>query len=752
MTKRPTTVPSTARSSDAVMQTLAWLRRHGFKPVPLRPRSKAAISKDYASLNYRPPDDDTWRRNQYELGCVLGPQQKGPVDVDLDCAEALFFAPRFFPRTDATFGRTSKPASHYLYLTDAPELEKKAYIDPVSNETIIEIRADNGHQTVMPGSIHEDTGELIEWSGPPFPEVTTVPADQLVSSARKVALATLIARHVWQPGYHNEPCKHLSGLLFHLEWPLEETEALISAVMEYCDDDDKSRLPTVRATYRRAEAGQRVSGSGVLRKQLGDDRVVDRILEWAGNTSINVVQQYNERFAVVSIEGKFRIADVDVPAGEPPTFYQHDDFLALQATDYSDEKNETTGKPIAKSRLWLASPRRRQYRSVDFTPGGDDPASLNLWTGWAVQPRKGSCDAWLELLRTVICGGDDSLFAWMLHWFANIIREPADKSLTAPVIIGNEGAGKSALIGYFGRILGRGFTVVTNDEHIHGKFNKHLASTLLLHSDEALYAGDRRHAGIIRSLITDDHRIYEQKGIDARQVRNYLRLILTSNDMHAAPAKPGDRRYSVITMGDRMITPTLWKAFKTERDGDGPAALHQHLLDMDYDPAIPRINVKNDALIQMKSANFSPVEAWWYDALYEGNILPSYLAWATIPEKEPWPHTVAGPALYASLCIRMSERRFRGQVPSDTLVAGMLERFIGKRIVRMRRRYEDPQVDNAPQMARHLGDRMSSITQLPSLDSCRKAFERYMGQKVEWPGEDADSDRQEPEDDGKPKY
>lgn len=747
MTKRPLTVPS-SRSSNQVMQTLAWLRKHQFKPVVVRPRSKAALSRDYASPSYRPPDDDVWRNGQYELGCALGPRQGGPTDVDLDCVEALFLAPRFFPHTDATFGRSSKPASHYLYRIDAAELDKRAFIDPIDKSTIIEIRADS-HQTIVPGSIHEGTGELIEWSGPPFPEVTTVPAEQLISAAKRVAIATLIVRHAWFDGSRNETCKNLSGIFYHLEWTLEDAEALITAVMDYCGDDDKSRIPTVRTTYRRAAAGQKVTGAGTLRKQLGDDRVVDRILEWAGSPGINVVQQYNERFAVVSIEGKFRIADIDVAAGEPPVFLQHDDFLALQATDYSDEVNVNTGKSIPKSRLWLANPRRRQYRNVDFMPGVEDSTSLNLWTGWAIQPKKGNCDAWLELLSNIICGGDVKLCNWLLHWFANVLREPADKPLTAPVIIGEEGAGKSALIGYFGRILGRGFTVVTNDEHIHGKFNKHLASTLLLHSDEALYAGDRRHAGIIRSLITDEHRIYEQKGIDARQVKNYLRLILTSNEMHAAPAKPGDRRYTVITMDQRKITPKLWRTFKEELDNGGPAALHQHLLDMKYDPAVPRLNIKNPGLIGMKAANFSPIEAWWYDALYEGCVLPAYLAWATSPAQDPWPYVVSGPAMYASLCIRMRERGVRMQVPSDTLVALQLNRFVGTHLVRQRRYFSDPQLDNVPQMARHLGDRMSAVTNLPPLDDCRKAFERYMGQKIEWPGED----EQQPEEaNDKPKY
>lgn len=729
-------------SSPAVMRTLVWMRKSGFKPVPLRAGSKAAVSRDYASIDYHPPDDDAWRQHQYELGVVLGPRHGGPLDVDLDCQEALYFAPRFLPQTDAVFGRPSKPRSHFLYRTDAHELDKKAYLDPTDNSTIVEIRADGGHQTVMPGSLHEGTGELIEWAGPPFPEVTTVSSEQLILAVRKVALASLIARHVWQPGYHNEPCKHLSGLFYYLEWPVEDTISLIQAVMEYSGDDDKSRIPTVRATYRRGEAGKRVSGAGVLRKQLKDDRVIDKILEWAGSPSVNVVQQYNDRFAVVSVEGKFRIADLDVSPGESPTFYQKDDFAGLMSTDFSDVTTDK-GVAIPKFKLWLSSPRRRQYWSTDFVPGAEDTSFLNLWTGWAIQPLErynGEADAWLELVRLVIAGGDDRLFNWLLHWFANMLREPADKAQTAPVIIGAEGAGKSLMLHYFGLILGQGYTVVTDEDHIYGKFNKHLASTLLLHSEEALYGGEKKHAGIIRSLITDKYRIFEQKGIDARRVRNFLRLVLTSNEAHAAPAKPGDRRYTVFDLGDRKIEATHLQRVLKEMDGDGPAGLHRYLLDMEYDPMIPRTNVKNDALIGMKSINMSPLEAWWHHALYEGVVLPSYLTWAVqAPEHEDksWPAIVAGPALYASLCIFIKDRNLRGQV-SDTLLALQLNRFVGHILARQRKYFDDPMLDNVPMMARLGTGRMSAIVNLPSLAECRVAFERYLGQKVVWPKEGDD--------------
>lgn len=727
-----------AGSSLAVLQTLKWARKQGFQPVPLRPRSKAALSRDYADLGYEPPPDDLWHRHDYGVGVVLGPRHRGPVDADLDCDEALFFAPRFLPATDAVFGRSSKPCSHFVYRVDGAAFEKQAFLDPADNSTIIELRGDGGHQTVFPGSSHEATGELIEWQGNvPFPEVPTVSAAELARAARKVAICTLLARHVWQSGYHNEPCKHLSGLFYYLEWPVEEACDVIQAVMDYTGDDDKSRIPTVRATYKRGEAGRKVSGAGVLRKQLKDDALVDRLLELAGSPTINLLQEYNDRFAVVAIDGKFRIADTAVPVSEPPVFFLKDDFLNLMATDYSDIVNENTGKQIPKPILWLTNARRRTYRTVGFMPGQDDDGDvLNLWTGWAVPPSgEGSCEAWLELLYDVICGKDEALFDWMLHWFANVVREPMNKSLTCPVIIGPEGAGKSLLLAYFGRILGGGYVIVTKEDHIYGRFNKHVATALLLHSEEALHGGERKHAGIIRSLITDETNMGESKNIDAKQIRSYVRLVITSNDIQAAPARPGDRRYTIVQLRDRKATDVLIKRVLREMKDGGPAALHQYLLDMDYDPELPFVNIKNDDLQGLKGAGLSPIEGWWLETLMRGQVLPDYLSWCTQPEKDNWPEVVSSIALHASMVIHLKDGGAR-LIPNSTMLALQLNKFLGTTLRRAYRYFDDPMTDGIPQQARNLGERQYAVVNLPPLDAARQGFERHLGQPVDWPEPD----------------
>jgi hypothetical protein len=262
-----------------------------------------------------------------------------------------------------------------------------------------------------------------------------------------------------------------------------------------------------------------------------------------------------------------------------------------------------------------------------------------------------------------------------------------------------------------------------------------MGHTLLMHSEEALYGGDVRHAGIIRSLITDEFHMFEAKGIDAVKARNFIRLALTSNKIRAAPVQPGDRRYTVIDMGTRKAPKKLVDEVLQELDGDGPAALFHELLTMTYDGALARANVVNESLLALKGINLPPLETWWYDTLMSGMVLPDVLNWAQKPEKDDWPDTVSSVALHASMTLALRDRNVRS-VPNDRLLAYQLDRFTGARLLRAQRNFSNPLLDDAPPLVRKMNSRQSTITNMPDLAACRKAFEGYLGQDVKWPVDD----------------
>jgi hypothetical protein len=744
-------------ASHAVFRTLQWMRRHKFRPVPLHFQSKAAINRDYVNIDYQPPGDELWKSHNFGVGCALGPVCVGPIDIDLDCAEARHFASHFLPPTPAVFGRKSALRSHWVYRVDSATFASKAFEDPAlkgqkgkGKPTLIEMRGDGGYQTVFPGSVHETTGETVEWAADPNSkvdltlDVPVVVAADLIRAVRKVALASVLVRYVWTAGNHNESTKLLSGIFCQLGWSLEEAEAFIQALMDFDGDRDRSRMPTVRNTYRKHADGKPVAGQGILRKQLKNDKLVDAIMEWAGSTFVHVIGKINEQWAAGNVGGKFRVALTDVRPGQSPVFFAKDDWLSImepETVDITDDKGKV--KTVKAGKLWIASKQRRMYSGIDFLPGEEDAGSvINLWTGWPTQPEAGDCSAWLELLRDVVCGGDPETNRWMLHWFASILRTPRTKARTAVVIVGPEGAGKSLLLSYFGQILGVGdyYVMVTKEDHITGKFNSHLGRTLLLHSEEALWAGDKKHAGIIKSLITDDMQMYEPKGLNPQPIRNFIRLIMTSNEQRAAAARAGDRRYTILDMGDRKISDELLKRVLHELHHDGPAALFQHLLDMDYDSTLASINIKNAALAEMKTHNFDTIDDWWFDTLMDGAILPDALRWASKWDHElekEWPKVVSSRALHVALTIHCINQRNRGPVPSETALAIRLHKLTKVHLQRKQvSGYIRPMHEKGDPPTHllivQLSDRQSTIVNMPTLDECRKAFERYLGQSINW--------------------
>jgi hypothetical protein len=760
---------ASSHSSLAVLRTLKWLRKQGFKPVALFPHKKAAVSGAFALPDYKPPDDDMWQRNDYGIGVVTGPKQGGPVDIDLDCPEAIHFATVFLPKTDAVFGRPGKPRSHYLYYVEEKEARSHSLEDRVrlnknkdnarqnkperDKVTIVELRADGGKQTVMPGSIHQDTGEETMWDAGPAatPDLPTVPYDDLWHGVRKIAIATMVVRYAWMPGFHNEPTKHLAGIFAQLDWSVDEARYFIQAIMDYTGDNEKSRIPTVLTTFRRFQDGHQVTGAPTLRELLpaSDKDAVTSIVEWAGSSTAVLLHDYNERFATVTIEGHFRIIDTNVPVGAAPVFMKQDDFLRKMANDYSPERDDK-GRLVPKPRVWLASAQRRSFDGVDFLPGDDSDVLVNehyrvfnLWRGWAVQPNAaGSCEAWLRLLRDVICGGNQKTANWVLHWLAGIIREPQVKSRTALVLISNkEGVGKSLLLDYFGEILGQHYTPITNDRHIHGNFNKHLAQTLLMHSEEAIYSGDKKHAAVVRSLITDRYLMVEQKGVDARRQQNFIRCVFTSNKNDAVAPQLDDRRYTVIRV-NKAIDDELRDAVLAEKRSNGPAALHHFLISMYYDPELTAVNLKNDELIAQKmSGNSNMFEKWWFSRLWSGQLLPDQLAWASDPgetEKTDWPYAFAFQALYASMMQFFREHGRSREAPTDYELPQQLERLIGvgKLGARYRPSFDNPHVGEvtSPRWIQDIGTgRLYAYRGFPSLSDCRDAFERATGQEIEWP-------------------
>jgi hypothetical protein len=164
-------------------------RQRGWYPIPVPLGSKNPGRKGWEDLRLDLQDLGRYFANPLNVSVLLGVSDS-LVDIDIDALNVLDLAERYMPPTGRIFGRPGKPASHRLYT--APGAETVKFADPTDGEMLVELRS-TGCQTVFPPSTHE-TGELIAWEQ--RGEAATVAAADITSACTKLAVATLIRKHL----------------------------------------------------------------------------------------------------------------------------------------------------------------------------------------------------------------------------------------------------------------------------------------------------------------------------------------------------------------------------------------------------------------------------------------------------------------------------------------------------------------------------------------------------------------------------
>jgi hypothetical protein len=172
----------------------------GLLPIPVPWREKVPKLDDWPNLRLGLADLPRYFNSALaNIGILLG--HNGITDVDLDCSQAIVAAVALLPQTAMRFGRLSKPASHFFYLSDPP-VRSRRYLDPVDKACLVELRCQKsdgsiGLQTITPPSIHP-CGEEIRFEPGGNGHPAKVAATLLQTAVAKVAASSVFARH-WPP-------------------------------------------------------------------------------------------------------------------------------------------------------------------------------------------------------------------------------------------------------------------------------------------------------------------------------------------------------------------------------------------------------------------------------------------------------------------------------------------------------------------------------------------------------------------------
>jgi hypothetical protein len=193
-------------------------RKRGWFPIPVPQRSKVPPIEGWQTLRLEISEIPKYFPGPMNIGILTGSVSKNLVDVDLDTQHAIRLAPRFLPST-LTFGRPSKPLSHWVYTAYGARTE--IFVTPqklygsrerdgqrIKTKTLVELRAD-GKQTIFPNSIHE-CGEQILWSCDiEEQQPSEIKAGALRVAVAKLATSCLLIEFGWAEedamGFANQP-------------------------------------------------------------------------------------------------------------------------------------------------------------------------------------------------------------------------------------------------------------------------------------------------------------------------------------------------------------------------------------------------------------------------------------------------------------------------------------------------------------------------------------------------------------------
>lgn len=468
-----------------------------------------------------------------------------------------------------------------------------------------------------------------------------------------------------------------------------------------------------------------------VREKRGSDRYALRQIERAKEEVDEPwLRRLNERHAVISdMGGKCRIISEVWDETLARTKISKQSFEDFR-NRYCNSKVQVGTTPkgaavyVAAGAFWIGHPLRRQYDTIVFAPGRDVEGVYNLWKGFACDAIPGERHhGLLEHIRQNLCSGDETAFKFILGWMARAVQHPDSPGECALVFRGRMGTGKGFLAKTFGSLFGRHFLQVTSAKHMTGNFNAHLRDCVVLFADEAFYAGDKQHEGILRALITEETLVVEGKGVDAETAPNYLHTMVASNNSWVIPAGLEERRFLVLDVGDKRLQDTVYFGrLRAELNAGGRENLLHFLLQYDLTDFEPRRPPATGALQDQKLLTMPPEEQWMFHKLWHGNLLHGDMR---------WPASVVKDRLYDDYILEL-QKQGRNYRMSPVAFGKFMQKAMPEGAPRVRQDWAD-----VPMMDEH-GYNMTQkkrvvMWDLPPLLNVRKHWDNSFGGPHKWP-------------------
>ena len=216
--------------------------------APTKPEDYLNLGCEITPCKGKQPMLKGWQDHKADKGDFtkntnIGLKMTGLTDIDVDNHYVKRFAGKYLLSPASTFGRKSNPSSHYIF---SGEVEYKIFSLPDDfkdycksfphGTTLLELRSNNGHQTIAPGSVND--GESVEWQH--WVGFQKYVGD-IERDVGKIALSTALAILYPPKGNRDNYCTAIAGVLKnHTEWTANEINQFVYNIAYLSDKDENA--------------------------------------------------------------------------------------------------------------------------------------------------------------------------------------------------------------------------------------------------------------------------------------------------------------------------------------------------------------------------------------------------------------------------------------------------------------------------------------------------------------------------------
>lgn len=214
----------------------------------------------------------------------------------------------------------------------------------------------------------------------------------------------------------------------------------------------------------------------------------------------------------------------------------------------------------------------------------------------------------LEFLLDKVAGGRLDIAGHLIKWCAHLVQKPWKKTETAPILIGEEGAGKGSFWYLLVALIGAHLCYQTSKmEEIAGKFNAAVSGKLLLSIDDAGHMSNKEYQEALKHITTTKelavHAKYKMPDVED----SFHNLVVLSNRDDIIEMTGKARRWYVIDVAGRGNDKEFFDDFYAFIEDENSMLLfYNYLMNLDisdYDPRdFPVTDLKRE--IQGNNASF----------------------------------------------------------------------------------------------------------------------------------------------------